>query len=341
MDEIFELDRKVFIIAEIGVNHDGKLDKAKELILGAKLAGADAVKFQSYKATELASIDTPKVPYQLIGDQSPTHQSMLQRLELNHAEQKELFEFSESAGIRFLSTPYSQTEAKFLESLGVLAFKVASADIVDLPLHEFIASTGKVAIVSTGMASQREIMDVVSIYKKFNSNLILMHCTSEYPTPINHAFMNRINRIATLSDGPIGFSDHTVGKLAAVMSVAMGCRVIEKHITINKEDVGPDHAASLNLSEFAEYCSEIRDSESALGDGSFFRTEQESLMASTSRKSLHLNTSLLKGEILEEQHLILMRPGSGLFWSQKNEILGKRARYDMNKLHLISRDDFT
>ena len=341
MTEIFELDQKVFIIAEIGVNHDGKLEKAKELIVGAKLAGADAVKFQSYKATELASIDTPKVPYQLIGDQSPTHQSMLQRLELNHAQQKELFEFSESAGIRFLSTPYSQTEAKFLESLGVMAFKVASADIVDLPLHEFIASTGKVAIVSTGMASQREIMDVVSIYKKFNSNLILMHCTSEYPTPINHAFMNRINRIATLCDGPIGFSDHTVGKLAAVMSVAMGCRVIEKHITINKDDVGPDHAASLNLSEFAEYCSEIRDSESALGDGSFFRTEQESLMASTSRKSLHLNTTLLKGEILEEQHLILMRPGSGLFWSQKNEILGKRARYDMNKLHLISRDDFT
>lgn len=341
MNEIFELDRKVLIIAEIGVNHDGKIEKAKELILGAKLAGADAVKFQSYKATELASIDTPKVPYQLIGDQSPTHQSMLQRLELNHAQQKELFEFSESAGIRFLSTPYSQTEAKFLESLGVLAFKVASADIVDLPLHEFIASTGKVAIVSTGMASQREIMDVVSIYKKFNSNLILMHCTSEYPTPINHAFMKRINQIAILSDGPIGFSDHTVGKLAAVMSVAMGCRVIEKHITINKEDVGPDHAASLNLSEFAEYCSEIRDSESALGDGSFVRTEQESLMANTSRKSLHLNTRLLKGEILEEQHLILMRPGSGLFWSQKNEILGKRARYDMNKLQLISRDDFT
>ena len=340
MNEIFELDRKVFIIAEIGVNHDGKLEKAKELILGAKLAGADAVKFQSYKATELASIDTPKVPYQLIGDQSPTHQSMLQRLELNHAQQKELFEFSESAGIIFLSTPYSRAEANFLESLGVPAFKVASADIVDLPLHEYIASTRKVAIVSTGMASQKEITEVVSIYKKFDSDLILMHCTSEYPTPIKHAFLKRINQIAALSDGPIGFSDHTVDHLAAVMSVAMGCRVIEKHITINKKDVGPDHAASLSLTEFAEYCSEIRKSESALGDGGFVRTEQESLMAITSRKSLHLNKSLSKGEILEEQHLILMRPGSGLFWSQKNEILGKRARYDMNKLHLISGEDF-
>lgn len=341
MDEIFKLDQKVFIIAEIGVNHDGKLEKARELILGAKLAGADAVKFQSYNAIELASIDTPKVPYQLIGDQSPTHQSMLQRLELNHEQQKELFAFSERAGIIFLSTPYSLTEAKFLESLGVPAFKVASADIVDLPLHEYIASTGKVAIVSTGMASQREIIEVVSIYKKFHSDLILMHCTSEYPTPIKHAFMKRIHQIAALSDGPIGFSDHTVDHLAAVMSVAMGCRVIEKHITINKEDVGPDHAASLTLTEFAEYCSEIRKSESALGDGGFVRTEQESLMAITSRKSLHLNKSFSKGEVLEEQHLILMRPGSGLFWSQRNEILGKRARYDMNKLHLISVGDFT
>ena len=340
MIEMLELEQKVFIIAEIGVNHDGKIEKAKELISGAKVAGADAVKFQSYKAHELASIDTPKVPYQLIGDRSPTHQSMLQSLELSHEDQKELFKFSENAGIMFLSTPYSLAEATFLQSLGVPAFKVASADIVDLPLHEYIASTGKVAIVSTGMASQKEISEVVSIYKKSGTELILMHCTSEYPTPINHAFMKRIKEIGALSEGSIGFSDHTTDKLAAVMSVAMGCRVIEKHITISKEDEGPDHAASLNLKEFAEYCSEIRKSELALGDGSFVRTEQESLMAATSRKSLHLIKNLLKGEILEEEHLVLMRPGSGLFWSQKNEILGKRARYDMNKLHLLSSEDF-
>ena len=332
MSEKLDPNRRVLIIAEIGVNHDGKMDKARELIVGAKVAGADAVKFQSYKAQELASRDTPKVPYQLIGDKSPTHQSMLQRLELSHKNQKELYEFSEITGITFLSTPYSIREAKFLNSLGVPAFKVASADIVDLPLHDYIASTGKVAIVSTGMASQKEISEVVSIYEKSKSELILMHCTSEYPT--------RIQRISELSEYSIGFSDHTVGNLAAVMSVAMGCKVIEKHITINKEDEGPDHAASLNLNEFAEYCSEIRKSELALGDGSFEPTAQELLMSATSRKSLHLTKKLFKGEILTEEDLALMRPGCGLFWSQRNDIVGKRAKFDLNKLHLVTREDF-
>jgi N,N'-diacetyllegionaminate synthase len=340
MSEELEIDLRVFIIAEIGVNHDGKIDKAKQLILGAKVAGANAVKFQSYKAQELASSATPKVPYQLIGDKSPTHQSMLKKLELSHENQKELYEFSKSNGITFMSTPYSLDEARFLNSLGVSAFKVASADIVDLPLHDYIASTSKVAIVSTGMASEKEISEVVSIYKKNKSKLILMHCTSEYPTPIDHAFMKRIKRIGELSGGIIGFSDHTVDNLAAVMSVAMGCRVIEKHITINKEDDGPDHAASLNLAEFTEYCTEIRRAELALGDGSFERTPQESLMAATSRKSLHLTKMLHRGEILKEEHLVLMRPGSGLFWSQRNDIIGKHAQYDMNKLHLIAREDF-
>jgi len=335
-----DLDAKIFIIAEIGVNHDGKMDKARQLILGAQAAGADAVKFQSFKAKELASSATPKVPYQLVGDKSPTHQSMLQRLELSHKDQMELFQYSENLGITFLSTPYSLREAEFLNNLGVLAFKVASADIVDLPLHEYIASTGKIAIVSTGMATEEEIRDVVSIYNESDSRLVLMHCTSEYPTPTEHSFMKRVNRISKLGADEIGFSDHTVDSLAAVMSVAMGCRVIEKHITINKEDEGPDHAASLDLTEFTKYCLEVRKSELALGDGGFARTEQESLMAATSRKSLHLAKNLHQGEVLAEEDLVLMRPGCGLFWSQRNDIVGKRARHDMDKLHLMTTEDF-
>ena len=340
MTPVFESSSPILVIAEIGVNHDGDVQKAKELMSGAKAAGADVVKFQSFKAEELASSLTPKVPYQLIGDSNPTHLSMLKNLELTHQQQTELFAFSKEIGIEFLSTPYSVAEAKFLESLGVSAFKTASADIVDIPLHQYLASLGKAVIASTGMATRAEIEEIVSIYAKVGCELVLMHCTSEYPTPAENSNMQRISTLSKDFKLQIGFSDHSLDETAAVIAVALGSRIFEKHITLNKSDFGPDHAASLNLKEFEMYSNAIRKAERVLGTGNYVRTPAEDLMAQTSRKSLHLSRKLQKGDQLMKEDLVLMRPGTGLFWSEAQKILGKHALRDLSKLHLLSEDDF-
>ena len=334
------LPEGIFIIAEIGVNHNGRIETAKELIQSAKISGADAVKFQSFVAHELATSVTPKVPYQENNDSNPSHLSMLENLELTHHQQVELLEYSNMTGIEFISTPYSVQEAIFLNSIGVKKFKVASADIVDIPLHEKIASFGKPSLVSVGMASIDEISEVVEIYKRSDTELSLFHCTSEYPTTPNHTFLHRIEKIRKMTDGYVGFSDHTQGNIAAVMSVALGCRIIEKHITLNKGDIGPDHAASMNISEFKKYCQLIREAYISLGTAAFFQTKDETLMAQTSRKSLHLAREFKIGEEITEEDLILMRPGTGIFWRDRAKIVGKKAKNNLPKNYLISSRDF-
>jgi sialic acid synthase SpsE len=190
------------------------------------------------------------------------------------------------------------------------------------------------------MASKIEIEDMVSIYSRLGCDLILMHCTSEYPTPADHSNVQRISTLSEQFKVPIGFSDHTVDETAAVMAVALGSKIFEKHITLNKSDRGPDHAASLNFAEFAIYTSAIRQAEKTLGNGNHERTSAEELMAQTSRKSLHLSRNLKKGDQLTVDDLILMRPGTGLFWAEAKNILGKHALMDLPKLYLISEDDF-
>jgi len=329
----------VQIIAEIGVNHDGSVDKAKKLVESAISCGADVVKFQSFKASELAGINTPKAPYQKVNDQHTSHYHMLENLELSHHEQSELFTYCNKLGIEFLSTPYSIPEAKFLNSLGVKRFKIASADIVDLPLHEEIASYRKPTIISTGMASLFEVNQVIEIYKGFGTELTLMHCTSEYPTPAQHSFMRRIETIKKLSAGNFGFSDHTIGMTAAVMAVAMGSKVIEKHFTLDKGAVGPDNAASMDEGEFRLYSSTIREAEISMGDGTFFQTEAEKLFAMTSRKSIHLFEKVAKGDEIILSNLILMRPGNGISWSDKQKVVGSKAKIDLPALHLLCQED--
>ena len=334
------LQEGIFIIAEIGVNHDGNIDKAKELILGAKSSGSDAVKFQSFKANELATLTTPKVPYQKNNDANTSHLSMLEKLELTHLQQVELMQYSKTIGIEFISTPYSVDEAIFLNSIGVGKFKVASADIVDIPLHEKIASFGKPSLVSVGMASIDEISEVIKIYEQSEASLSLLHCTSEYPTIPEHAFLRRVEKIQKMHNGYVGFSDHTQGYIAAVMSVALGCRIIEKHITLNKSDSGPDHAASMNIEEFRVYCKSIREAYHSLGTDVFFQTKDEMLMAQTSRKSLHLSRELQQGAKIAEEDLILMRPGTGIYWRDRSKILGMKAIKHLPKNHQISSQDF-
>jgi N,N'-diacetyllegionaminate synthase len=318
-----------FIIAEIGVNHDGNLEKAKKLILEAKIAGASAVKFQSFSAEKLANTNTPKVGYQKLRDASESHFQMLKSLELSFNQQEKLYQFSIDNNIEFMSTPYSSDQADFLFNLGVLKFKTASADIVDIPLHKKIASFGKPTYISTGMATSEEISQVIKIYEKANCPFILMHTTSEYPCPIDHANMNKLRALNAGKAEGVGFSDHTHGNIAAVVAVGMGCKVFEKHFTLNRDDPGPDHLASSNPAEFKSYVSDILQAWRSLGLQNLGMSSEEVDMRYVSRKSLHYSKNYSRGQTITLQELSFMRPGNGLSWSTAEKLLPRELKVDV------------
>jgi sialic acid synthase SpsE len=302
------------IIAEIGVNHNGDMGLAKKLILAAKESGADAVKFQTFVASKLVSPGTPKVEYQLKSSgEGETHFQMLQRLELTKHSHIELAAYCDELGIEFLSTPYDIESAAFLLEMNVRYIKTASADIVDLPLQRFIAKSGKPAIIATGMASLGEIERVVNIYSQFgNPDLVLLHAVSNYPCSDASLNLRTIKTIANAFSLPIGFSDHSIGEMGAILSVALGAKVIEKHFTLDKFMNGPDHLASSTPDEFKKLVSSIRRAEIMLGSSQKMRQLEERQMAAVSRKSLTLNRSMKAGEVLSNSDIGLMRPGTGV-----------------------------
>jgi sialic acid synthase SpsE len=320
-----------FIIAEIGVNHDGSVEKAMHLVTAAKNAGADAAKFQSFSAIRLATELTPKVEYQKLRDSKRTHFEMLKELELSFSDQTKIKNYCDSIGIEFLSTPYAIEDAAFLTSLNIKYFKIASADIVDLPLLEFVSRAKKITFISTGMASVEEIREAIKIFQANKTPFILMHTTSEYPTQIEVTNIARLKSLNELSSGNIGFSDHTTNSVGAIMATALGCKYFEKHFTLSKSDPGPDHAASLEPDEFKEYVQNIETAFKVLGSTEFKRTLGEEDMAKTSRKSLHFAHDLREGHKLTQEDLILLRPGSGLMWSESEKVLGKLLNKDAAK----------
>ena len=203
-------------------------------------------------------------------------------------------------------------------------------NISDVPLQSYISSLGIETLVSTGMASLEEIDFISSLYSKLKTPLILMHTTSEYPTPISNANMSRLTTLQKFEVKSIGFSDHTLDSTCAIMAIGRGCEYFEKHFTLDRQSVGPDHAASLDPIQFTNFVRDIRNAEEALGNTSFKRSLAEEDMAATSRKSLHFGSNLDKGDLLRESHLILMRPGDGLEWSQRNTVLNRRLGKKVN-----------
>ncbi len=337
MPSPFEFE-KPYLIAEIGVNHNGDMDLAKKLIVEAKKAGADAVKFQTFTAEELVGRDVPKVAYQRkTTDPQESHYEMIRRLELDRPSHKLLFDFCQQVGIQFLSTPYGVSSANFLRELGVDWYKVASADIVDFDLLETLAGFGQPVILSTGMATMDEVRDALRILGP--TPVVLLHCVSNYPC---HDSSLNLRVIETLRDTfrvPVGFSDHTADSLAASVAVAFGCRLFEKHFTLDKNLPGPDHQASMTPVELREMIQNLNRSFSMLGSSVKACQEEEREMARVSRKSLTLKLPLRAGEKLMRDQFCLKRPGTGLLANQWGRIEGARAKVDLEAGSLLKLED--
>ena len=318
--------KKVYIIAEAGVNHNGSLKKALQMIKLAKKAGADAIKFQSFSADNLALKQTPKTKYQKknLGS-NISHHEMLKKLELQENQFEFLIKECKRYSIDFLSTPYDIENAKFLLKKKVKAIKVASADLVDVFLHKFLSSKNCSVILSTGMANMSEIMQTLKFYKNFKKNKIsLLHCVSNYPCSNSSLNMNGIYVLKKLGY-EVGFSDHTNNDVASILSISMGCKIIEKHFTIDKKLSGPDHKASLNFLELKRFINNIRIAEKSLGKKIKRCQKEEIDMRNVSRKSLVSTKFIKKGNKISLDDIKLMRPGRGISPLKLNDVLNKIA----------------
>ena len=331
-----------YIIAEIGVNHGGSVDLAYKMIDEAKNCGADAVKFQTFKASSLVGENTPKVGYQMsTTDKNESHFEMIKSLEFKYEDHEPVLNYCRSKEIDFISTPYDIESAVFLDELGVEVFKTASADIVDLPLHRFLASTRKIVIISTGMATLEEIEEVLSIYKREDiTQVALLHCVSNYPCSYQSLNLNVLKTLKQVFGLPVGFSDHAVGPFPAVASIALGAKIIEKHFTLDKSMEGPDHKASSTPEEFSFLVQAVRTAEMSLGLKVKSVQTEEVEMRNISRKSLFLKKDLDKGATISESDLTLKRPGFGIYANVLPMIVGRKARKKLKAGKLLEYGDF-
>ena len=333
--------KKTYFIAEIGVNHNGNLQLAKNMVLAAKLSKADAVKFQTFKAKNLVTPQTPKAEYQKkYTSKNENHYDMIQSLEMSDVMHYQMFNFCKKNRIDFISTPYGIDEAKFLNSMGCKIYKTASADIVDLEMQEYLAKKKKTVLISVGMANIKEIRECVDIYKKNkNKNFVLLHCVSNYPCSDESLNLNVLKRLSATFNCKVGFSDHSIGPEAATLSVALGARIIEKHFTTNKKLKGPDQAASVLPSDFLKMVNCVNKAQLILGKDKKICQDEEKLMSIVSRKSLTLVKDIKKNTIMKKEYLKLKRPGSGLFYNKIGLIIGKKIKKDMKENYQIKLKD--
>ena len=330
INKFYKKLKKTYIIAEIGVNHNNSLSLAKKLIKKAKIAGADAVKFQTFSADRLVRPGTRKVKYQKKSSKDKeTHYNMIKKLELSLKNHKTLFNYCKKINIEFISTPYDVKSAKFLTKLGIKIFKTASADLIDYELHKYLASTGKPIIISTGMATIKEISSTLKIYNKKKGNVSLLHCVSNYPCTLKSLNLNSLKTLKKFFNCTIGYSDHSKGNLASCLSVVLGSKIIEKHFTLDKNMVGPDHKASCTPTELKSMICDIRKTELILGREIKKKQKEENEMSKISRKSLFYSMSLKKNSLIKKNTLIALRPGYRVSPMNIPKILGKKIKCDV------------
>jgi N,N'-diacetyllegionaminate synthase len=317
-----------FVIAEAGVNHNGSLDLALKLVDAAAAAGADAVKFQTFRADRLVTTDAPKAEYQAraTGGTGPQYE-MLKRLELDEAAHRALVARCESRGVLFLSTPFDEESSDFLESLGLPAFKLPSGELTNLPFLAHVAGKGKPVILSTGMATLQEVdAAVATIARSGNNQLVLLQCVSEYPADPMEANLRAMASMRASFGCPVGFSDHTLGIAVPIAAAALGASVVEKHFTLDHHLPGADHRASLEPHELAEMVRGIRVAESALGNGDKRPGAGEAAIARAVRKSLVAACNIFPGTVLGPEHIAAKRPGTGIPPDMRSRLLGRRIR---------------
>lgn len=349
---------KTFLIAEIGVNHDGDIEKAKRLIVAAKDCGADAAKFQTFKAEYLATVSSPKAKYQEASTGLGTQYEMLKALELSHSQFVELKLFSDSIGIEFMSTPFDLDSLYFLiNTIQVKRIKLSSGDLTNLPLIYEVGKFKIPTIISTGGATIHEIDNAIiawtlgrknimptredfqkSELERFEnfdklemSDLSILQCTTQYPASSANLNLRVIQNYLKRYPSKIGYSDHSIGYEASLAAVALGACVIEKHITERATDLGPDHSASMEIHDFKNLVKSIRTLEVALGDELKYPTEDERHTINIARKSLFAARDILKGQIVEAGDLVALRPAEGLDPSFYWDVVGRSALQNISK----------
>ncbi|MBX3395729.1 MAG: N-acetylneuraminate synthase family protein [Phycisphaerae bacterium] len=321
--------QRTFIIAEAGVNHDGSIDKARQLIDAAREAGADAVKFQCFRADRLVAADAPTCDYQTIHDAGATDQrTMLRRLELTPENFRQLAEYARSVGLIFLATPFGIEELEFIvNEIGVPAIKIASPDIINVPLLANAADTGRPLILSTGASDNAEIESAISRLKNVGAGdrLILLHCVSSYPTPPQCARLARIRQMSSRFGMPVGFSDHVDDVAIGAAAVYAGACVLEKHITLDRTATGPDHFFSLDPDQFRNYVAAVRTAEAALGDGRTALDPRELQVRERARGRVVASRTIRAGDLFTPDNLTIQRASRGLCASEWETIIGRQA----------------
>ena len=327
------------IIAEAGVNHNGSIETAKLLIDKAAEAGVDYIKFQTYKTENLVSKDAKKAEYQKANMGGEDSQfAMLKQLELSYSEQEELIAYCNSKGVAFFSTAFDDESIDFLAEKGLDMWKIPSGEITNFPYLRKIGRMGKKIMLSTGMCNIDDIKAAIDTLIRFGTrieNISILHCNTEYPTPMYDVNLSAMNEIRNIFHTEVGYSDHTMGIEVPIAAVAMGATIIEKHFTLDRNMSGPDHKASIEPDELKEMVKSIRNIEKAIGNGKKEVSESEKKNISIARKSIVAARNIKKGEIFTEENITVKRPGTGLSPMKWEEIVGQKAIRDFNVEELI------
>ena len=325
----------VLIIGEAGVNHNGDLNIARKLIDVAVEAGVDMVKFQTFITEEGITGNAEKAKYQLsTTDKKETQFEMLKKLELDREAHEELIRYCNHKGIRFLSTAFDHPSIDLLNELNIPLYKVPSGEITNLPYLRHIGRMGKPVILSTGMATLKEVEDAINVLRESGTpkgEITVLHCNTSYPTPMEDVNLKGMLTIRDELEVKVGYSDHTLGIEIPIASVAMGASVIEKHFTLDRGMEGPDHKASLDPCELKAMVNAIRNIENALGDGVKRPSSSEMENKSVARKSIVAARDILEGEIFTKDDLVVKRPGTGISPMKWDEIIGTIAQRNFSK----------
>lgn len=335
------VDSKPIVIAEISANHNGSIEMAKSLILAAKESGADGVKLQTY-TPDTMTIDLRNNDFLINGGlwDGYTLYELYKEAHTPYAWHKELFDYAREIDLLCFSTPFDETAVDLLEELKVPAYKIASFEVTDIPLIQYVAEKKKPMIISTGMANEQEIEDCLEAVSAAGvSEVILLHCVSGYPTPFDQYNIKTIKLLADSFNVAVGLSDHTLGTEVSVAAVGLGIKMIEKHFTLSRDNHGPDSEFSLEPEEFKKLTREVHNAWQSLGEPSFNKKSVEEQNVSF-RRSIYVVEDIAKGEILSKKNIQRIRPGFGLHPKYFYSSLGKIAKKDLKKGDRLKIDDF-